>query len=423
MDVPRKGAAKARLIRRVIVGGIVLALAAVGSLGLSRLKPAAPAVDRSALMIDQVKRGPMLREVRGLGTLVPQEIIWLSALTDGQVQQILARPGADVAPETVVMILRNPEVELAALNAEWQVKTAKAQYEDLRARLQNLQLDQEATSARVASEFATATLNSEVEHKLGQEGLTSEVKIKTTKAIADELANRAKVEERKIGSIAESIRAQLEVQKVQIDKLTAEYGLRKRQVDDLRVRAGIHGVLQQLGVNPATPIEVGQRVTAGTILAKLAQPTKLKAELKIAETQAKDIRLGLVAQVDTRNGIVKGSVSRIDPAVQNGTVTVDVRLEGDLPAGAVPDLSVDGTIEIERLTNVLYVGRPVSAQPHSTTTLFKLDATGEEAQRASVKLGRTSVNSVEVISGLMAGDRVILSDMSAQDATDRIRLR
>ena len=422
MDVPRKGAARSRMIRRIIVAGVILCAIPLITWGLSRLKPAAPPVERATVWVDTVKRGPMLRQVRGLGTLVPEEVLWIPALTDGRIENILVRPGAEVQPNTVLIVMSNPQLELEALNAEWQVKTAEATYTDLAARLQNQKLDQQAAAARVASEYATAKLNAEVEHKLGEQGLTSDVKVKTTKAIADELLNRSDIERQKIESTVQSIEAQLAAQRVQIEKLKAEYGLKKQQVDQLRVRAGAHGVLQQLGATATTPVEVGQRLPAGTVLAKIAQPSRLKAELKIAETQAKDILLNQIAQIDTRNGVVQGRVSRIDPAVQNGTVTVDVRLEGELPTGARPDLSVDGTVELERLDDVVYVGRPVFGQPHSTITLFRLEPDNKEAVRVQVKLGRSSVNTIEVADGLKVGDQVILSDMSAQDAHNRIRL-
>jgi HlyD family secretion protein len=410
------------MIRRiVIIATIVLAIPLI-TWGLAQLKPAAPPVERGTVWIDSVKRGPMLRQVRGLGTLVPEEVLWIPALTDGRVEKILVRPGAEVQPGTVLIVLSNPQLELEALNAEWQVKSAEANYQDLAARLENQKLDQQAAAARVSAEYANAKLTADVEHKLGEQGLTSDVKVKTTKALADELAHRSDIESQKIKSTVQSVEAQLAAQRVQIEKLRAEYNLKRQQVNQLQVRAGAHGVLQQLGATAITPVEVGQRLPAGTILAKIAQPSKLKAELKVAETQAKDILIGQLAQIDTRNGEVQGRVSRIDPAVQNGTVTVDVRLDGDLPPGARPDLSVDGTIELERLDDVVYVGRPVFGQPNSVITLFRLDPDGKEANRVQVKLGRTSVNTIEIVDGLRVGDQVILSDMSAQDAHNRIRI-
>jgi HlyD family secretion protein len=319
--------------------------------------------------------------------------------------------------------LTNPQLELDAVDAEWQVKAAEATYTDLRVKLEQGKLQQEATTAQVQTDYVKAKLEADLEERLGKDGLTSELKMKQTRATADELANRFKIETKRYDISGESIEAQLAAQKVQIEKLRAAWKLKKQQVDQLTVRAGTTGVLQQLGATPTTPIEEGQRVPAGTILAKIAQPWKLKAELKIPETQAKDILAGQLASIDTRNGVIDGRVSRIDPAVQNGTVTVDVHLDGQLPAGARPDLSVDGTVELERLNDVLYVGRPVSGQPNSTITLFRLDPNSHEALRVPVKLGRASVNTIEVVDGLKVGDQVILSDMTTWDSHNRIELR
>ncbi|MEJ7604687.1 MAG: efflux RND transporter periplasmic adaptor subunit [Bryobacteraceae bacterium] len=360
MDVPRKGASRNRIIRRSVIGVILLGLIPVITVGLGKLKPAAPTVERATVWPDTVKRGPMLRQVRGLGTLVPEEVLWIPAQTEGRVERIIVRPGAQVRPDTVLLILSNAELELAASDFEWQVKAAEANYTDLRVKLQSQKLEAQSIAARAQSEFVQAKLKADLEAKLGEQGLTSELNLKTTRAIADELSNRSSIEKQKVEMSGESIAAQLAAQRVQIEKLKATYLLRRKQVDQLHVRAGAGGVLQQL------PVEVGQRLAAGTVLAKVAQPSKLKAELKIAETQAKDVTIGQICQIDTRNGIISGRVSRIDPAVLNGTVTVDVKLEGSLPQGARPDLSVDGTIELERLSDVLYVGRPArpAAQHH-----------------------------------------------------------
>jgi HlyD family secretion protein len=417
MDVPRKNASRNRMIRRAVIGGVTLCVIAFVTLGVSRLKPAAPTVEGSTVWPDVVKRGSMLRQVRGLGTLVPEEILFIAAQTDGRVDRIAVRPGAVVTPDTILLQLSNPELELAANDAEWQVKAAEASFTDLRVRLESQKLEQQSVAARVHSDYVQAKLKADLEQKLGDAGLTSEINLKTTKAIADELGNRSSIEKKKVDISGESIEAQLAAQRVQIEKLRAAWQLKKAQVSQLYVRAGAAGVLQQL------PVEVGQRLTPGTVLAKIAQPSKLKAELKIPETQAKDILLGQTVQIDTRNGVIPGKVSRIDPAVLNGTVTVDVRLEGDLPSGARPDLSVDGSVEIERLSDVLYVGRPVLGQPNSTITLFRVEADGKEAVRVPVKLGRTSVSTIEIVEGLKIGDRVILSDMSAMDGHNRIRLQ
>jgi HlyD family secretion protein len=420
MDVPRKGAARARLIRRIIFGVIVACAIPLITWGLTRLKPAAQPVERATVWIDMVKRGPMLRQVRGLGTLVPEEVLWIPAITEGRVERILVRPGAQVKPETVILELSNPQLQLDAVDLEWQVKAAEATYTDLKVKLESQKLDQSAKTAQVQSEFVQAKLKADRNEKLLQEGLTSDIEYRLSKGTADELNNRYRIEQKRLEISDESIEAQLAAQRVQIEKLRAAYKLKLDRVDKLRVRAGTVGVLQQLG--QTTPIEVGQSVLPGAILAKVAQPWKLKAELKIAETQAKDILIGQVAQIDTRNGVVNGRVVRIDPAVVNGTVTVDVKLEGELPQGARPDLSVDGTVELERLSEVVYVGRPVFGQPNSLVGLFKLESDGRHASQTTVRLGRSSVNTIEIVEGLNVGDQVILSDMSAWDAHKRIRL-
>jgi HlyD family secretion protein len=416
MDVPRKDASRKRLIRRTALGTALLGILGFAVFGVGKLQPAAPPVERGTAWIDTVKRGPMVRQVRGLGTLVPEEVLWIPAQTDGRVEKILVRPGAQVNADTVILILNNPQLNLEATDYEWQVKQAEANLTDLRVRLASQKLEQVSLAAKVRSDYVQAKLKADLEGKLGEAGLTSAINLQTTRAVADELAGRSDIEKQKVEISDESYTAQLASQSVQIEKLRATYKLKKAQVDQMNVRAGAACVLQQL------PVEVGQRLVAGTVLAKIAQPSKLKAELKIAETQAKDILIGQPVEIDTRNGVVAGKVSRIDPAVVNGTVTVDVRLEGQLPQGARPDLSVDGTVELERLNEVVYVGRPVFGQPNSTVGLFRLDPDGKEARRVQVKLGRTSVNTIEILEGVQVGDQLILSDMSAQDAHDRIRL-
>lgn len=420
MDVPRKGAARARLIRRIVLGVVVACAIPLITWGLTKLKPAAQPVERATVWIDTVKRGPMLRQVRGMGTLVPEEVLWIPAVTEGRVEKILVRPGSQVKPDTVLVELSNPELQLAAVDFEWQVKAAEATYTDLKVKLESQKLDQRAKAAQVQSEFVQAKLKADRNEKLLNEGLTSDLEYRLSKGTADELGNRYQIEQKRLDISDESIEAQLAAQRVQIEKLRAAYKLKLEQVDQLKVRAGTVGTLTQLGLEKQ--IEVGQRVQPGAVLAKVTQPWKLKAELKVAETQAKDILLNQVAQVDTRNGIVNGRVVRIDPAVVNGTVTVDVKLEGELPNGARPDLSVDGTIELERLPDVVYVGRPVFGQPNSAVGLFKLEADGQHASRTTVRLGRSSVNTIEIVDGLKVGDQVILSDMAAWDAHQRIRL-
>lgn len=418
MDVPRKSAAKKRLIRRIAFGLAVLAVIPTVTLLLGRLKPAAPVVERSTVWVDTVKRGPMLREVRGLGTLVTDETLLIPATTDGRVERILVKPGTAVTPDTVILELSNPELQTALVDAEFQLKASEAAYTDLRVQLESKGLDQKAAAAQVNADFHEARLKAERDNALAKEGLVADIDAKISTVKAEELKTRSEIEARRLSIADESVKAQLAAQQVKMEQMRAQHRLKLEQVSALKVRAGASGILQQL----PTPVEVGQKVAAGTALAKVAQPLKLKAELKIAETQAKDVQIGQSASIDTRNGVIPGRVSRIDPAVLNGTVTVYVMLEGALPQGARPDLSVDGTIVLEQLADIVYVGRPVSGQPDSTITLFKLGPDGKGADRVQVKLGRSSVNTIEVREGLTVGDRVILSDMSAWDAQDRIRL-
>jgi HlyD family secretion protein len=418
MDIPRKSAGRRRLIKRIALAAAVLIAVPLITLGLSRLKPAAPTVERSTVWIDAVKRGPMNRDVRGLGTLVPEETLLIPANTDGRVERIIIRPGTAVKPDSVILVLNNPELQTAALNAEYALKAAEADYTNLRVTLEKQGLDQQSTAAQVSADFHAARLKADRDGQLAKEGLMPSVDAQISSVNAKELGTRYDIEQKRMTINVDAVNAQLAAQKVKIDQMRAEHRLKLQQVDQLKVRAGTEGILQAL----PTPVEVGQKVAAGTALAKVAQPWKLKAELKIAETQAKDIAMGQPATVDTRNGVVNGRVARIDPAVLNGTVTVDVKLEGALPQGARPDLSVDGTIQLEHLDDVVFVGRPVIGQPESTITLFKLEPDGKHAARVQVKLGRTAVNTIEIRDGLRVGDQVILSDMSAWDNYDRIRL-
>jgi HlyD family secretion protein len=425
MDVPRgKEVARRRVIRRVMWGVAVAIAIPLITLGLSRLKPAAPEVELATLWPDTVKRGPMVREVRGLGKLTVEEYIWIPAQFEGRIEKINFQPGDKMRANDILMVLSNPQMVLDANDLEWQVKQAEANYTNLKVTLQSSQLQQRATTEQVKSDMVQAQLTAERDVELTKAGLKSELETKLSVAKADELKGRYALSQQQLDISGSSIQAQLDAQKVQIEKLQAAWGLKKEQVDQLTIRAGVTGVLQQLGAGaPAPPLEVGQRVSPGTILARVEQPSRLKAELLIPETQAKDVAMGQVASIDTRNGIIPGRVIRKDPAVVNGTVTVDVKLEGALPEGAVPDLSVDGTITIEKLSDVVYVGRPVIGQAGAKITLFKIDADGKEASRVPVSLGRSSVNTIEIVDGLKVGDRVILSDMSAWDAHNRIRLR
>jgi HlyD family secretion protein len=416
MDIPRESAIRARRIRRLIYLAVGLLVIGSVTFGLSRLKPAAPSVDKATVWVDTVKRGPMLLQVRGLGSLVPEEILWIPAVTDGRVARRFILPGTPVKADTLIFELSNPELEQAALDAEWQLKAGQEQYKSLKAQLDSQLLDQKAAAVTVQSEYTEAKLNADRDVELARRGLGSELNAKVTRARAEALATRSDIEKQRITVTAASVKAQLDAQQAHVEQLRALYGLKKIQLDSLRVRAGADGMLQELEV------EVGQRVSAGAPLAKVTQPTKLKAQLKIPETQAKDMQIGQSASIDTRNGMIAGHVMRVDPAVQNGTVTVDVILDGPLPKGARPDLSVEGTIELENLADVIYVGRPAFGQPNSTVGIFRLDEEGKVANRVQVKLGRASVNAVEILGGLQPGDKVVLSDMSAWDAFNRIRL-
>jgi HlyD family secretion protein len=416
MDIQREGVARKKKIRRAIYASVGLASILLITLALSRLEPAAPSVKRATVWMDVVKRGSMLRQVRGPGTLVPVEIRWIAARTNGRVERVLTLPGVIVEADTVLIEMSNPELEQSALDAEYQLRAAEASYEDLRVRLESQLLNQRATAASVQAEFSQAKLQAEADQDLHNQGLIGDLTLKLSQVRADELATRHELEQERLEIASDSVEAQLSAERARVAQVRALYLLRKNQVDALKVRAGINGVLQQM------PMEVGQEVTPGTTLAKVAQPEKLKAELRIAETQAKDIEVGQKASIDTRNGVIEGEVMRVDPAVLEGTVTVDVALIGELPKGARPDLSVDGTIEIERLENVLYVGRPAYGQANSTIGLFKLLEDGETAVRVQVRLGKSSVNTIELREGLFEGDQVILSDTSAWDAYDRIRL-
>lgn len=417
VDILREDLAQKRRKKRLIIAAASAAGVLLITLGLSRLKPAAPTVEKSTVWMDTVKRGPMLRQVRGPGTLVPQEIRFISAATEGRVERLVILPGAPVKPDSILIEMSNPELEQEALDAESQVLGARAELANVRAHSQRDVMDQQAAAATVRSDFHQAQLLAEANEGLYKEGLIAGLTVKLSRVRAEELATRNAIEEKRVATVADAAKAQIAVQEAKVDQLEALAALKHSQKDALHVRAGIPGVLQEL------PVQVGQQVAPGSTLAKVAEPTKLKAQLKIAETQAKDITIGQPASIDTRNGVVGGRVVRIDPAVLNGTVTVDVALEGALPQGARPDLSVDGVIELDRLKDVLYVGRPAFGQEKSLVGLFRVGEDGDEAVRVQVRLGKSSVNTVEILEGLKAGDKVILSDMSAWDAHDRVRLK
>jgi HlyD family secretion protein len=416
MDVPRTGVAARKRKRRIMT----LAAAGLGlllvSIALSRLKPAVPTVDRSTVWIDTVKRGPMVRQVRGLGTLVPEDIRWIPANTEGRVEKINIWPGTHVEPDSVILELTSPELEQSAHEAESKAKAAEAELTTLRATLQRELLDQESKSAAAHSAYEQAKMERQTNDQLAKNGLVAELVYKTSKLKEEECAKSDEIEAKRLAFARDSIEPQLAAKQAELDQANQLAKLKLDQVEALHVKAGMSGVLQQL------PVQIGQRLKVGDNLARVADPTKLKAQVKIAETQAKDIQIGQKAEIDTRNGIVNGHVIRVDPAVEQGTVTVDVAIDGELPKGARPDLSIDGTIELERLNDVIYVGRPAFGQENNTVGIFKLRNGSNEATRTPVKLGKSSVNTIQILSGLEPGDQVILSDTSAWDSHDRIRL-
>lgn len=417
MDIARPELKTAKRNRRYLYAGVGLLLA-IGTTGaVTRLKPAGPVVERSAIWTDVVKRSSMLRAVRGLGRLEPETILVIPALTDARVERRNLLPGTPVQADSVILELSDPQLQQETLDAEYQLKGALAAYERTKAQLQNQLMDKRTQAAQVSSQYQAAQLAVEANQKLAANGLAADLVLKQSLVQAEGLSKQNELAERQVDTFANSIDAQLAVQQADVDQKRAFYALKKSQLDGLRVRAGIAGVLQELTV------DVGQSVTAGTPLARVAQPAQLKAELKIPETQARDVQIGQKASIDTHNGLIAGQVMRIDPAVVNGTRTVDVKLGGALPRGAVPDLSVEGTIEIERLDNVLVLGRPVHGEANSNVGLFKIVDGGKEAMRVPVDVGRVSVDTVEIRGGLQSGDQVILSDMSAWDNFDRVQLK
>lgn len=418
MDIARPEFKQQKRRRQIIWGMAGLVCLGGVTVGVSRLKPAAPEVERSTVWTDTVKRGPMLRQVRGLGSLIPSQEFTrqIPAETEATVVRILKLPGSQVKADTVLLEMSNSQVEQAAVDAKLQLKAAEAEYQSLRVTLQSNLMNQKAGAATVSSDYTQAKLQADTDKALYDLGVISGIAYKNSKSKADELTTRNNIEGERLDINQKAIESQLAQQQAKVEQMRVLAELKQKQLDALRVRAGIEGVLVDL------PLQVGQHVTPGTMLAKVVQPDHLIAELKVAETQARDVQIGQPAVVDTHNGTVSGEVMRVDPAVQNGTVTVDAKLTGELPKGARPDLSVDGTIDLERLDNVLYVGRPAFGQENSTITLFKLDLDGKGGGRVPVKVGRASVNSIQVIEGLHEGDTVILSDMSRYDNTDRIRL-
>ncbi|MGA3016992.1 MAG: HlyD family efflux transporter periplasmic adaptor subunit [Bryobacteraceae bacterium] len=427
MDIQRKGTRKRKIIKLtvaiVLVGGVLIA----GFVFASKLKPAAPGVELSTLWPDTVKRGPMIREVHGLGTLVPEDTMLITATTDARVERILIQPGTPVKADSVVMILSSPELQTSLLDAEFALKAAQADYKNLEVTLHKTLLDLRSTAAQTSADYNTAKLESDRDTALAKENLLANTDARISQVKAEQLGAKFEIDKERLQINDAAEQAQLEAQKVKIDQLQGEYELKKQQADQLKVRAGFEGMLQSVPP-PLTPVEEGQKVAAGTPLGKVAQPSHLKAELKIAETQIKDVAPGQLAVIDTRlsgggsNGLIEGHVSRIEQSIVNGTVTVDVALKGALPPGSRPDLSVDGTIQLQKLDDVVYVGKPVYGQENAAVTLFKIEPDGKYANKVKVTFGVQSVNFIEVKEGLRVGDRVILSDMSQYDQYDRIKL-
>lgn len=418
MDKPRDPASlRKQKIRRIgLIAAGIAALAAV-SVAVAMIDPAAYAVERESVWTESVERGTFVRQVRGPGTLVPEIVRFISAASAGRVDEILVEPGTRVDAGTVLLELSDPEVEQAALDAELQLREAEAAQTDLEARLASQLLDQEALAFAAESNWEAAKLQVDADAELNAEGLIPDITLKRSRLQESQLAKRRDIDRERLVKTRQQADAQLASERARVEQLRTLFELRRRQLDELKVRAGIDGVLQ------AMDLEIGQRVVPGEILARIAQPLPLKAELRIPETQAKDVQVGQLAVIDTRNGVAPGTVTRIDPAVQEGYVLVDVRPTGELPRGARPDLSVDGTIEIEKIEDVLYVGRPAYGQEQSTIQLFKLIEGGDKAVRTDVQIGRTSVNTVEIVSGLAEGDEVILSDPSDWDGHEIIELR
>jgi len=414
MDIPRQKRPKRR--RYIFVGAGIAAIALI-TLALSRLEPAAPRVDRALIFTDTVRRGPMVRQVRGHGNLVPENVRWISALTPGRVERIHVRPGVEVDESTVILELSNPDVNIQVLQAEQSLTAAEAQLVSLRTNLETQRLTQEAAVATVEREYQEALRQVRTHEELAKEGLVSEIDLQNARDRAAELEVRLEVERKRLDLLANSIEDQLAVQREQVERLRAIAEFQRRQVESMKIRAGTAGVLQEMD------LEVGQWVMSGTTIARVAEPGRLKAILRIPETLVRDVAVGQPALIDTRNGVIEGRVMRIDPAVQSGSVAVEVALEGELPRGARTDLSVDGTIEVERLDDVLYVGRPAYGQAESTVGLFRLTDDRTHAVRVPVRLGRASVNTIEVRDGLQEGDIVILSDMSTWDSHDRVRVK
>ena len=417
MDLLRTGVAEKKRRNRWLIGGAAVVAVVLLTAAVASLEPAAPGVERDTVWIGTVERGTLLRQVRGHGTLVPEELRWVQAQTTGRVDQVFVDPGQRVTADDVILELINPEIESAAVDAENALRRGEAELESLRMTLLSNELDQQARIAEVDADSIRATLQVEANRELSEKGLISSILLRSAEAVADAMATRREIEGQRLEMTAQANQALLEAKRAELEQQRALNRLRAEQLEALAVRAGIDGVVQ------VVPVEIGQQVMAGTMLARVADPTRLEAELRVPATRARDVLPGQSVAVDTRNGVVAGTVTRVDPSVLEGTVMVEVRLDGEIPNGARPDMAVDGTIEIERLANVLYVGRPVQSQENATMGLYRLEADGHHASRVQVELGRSSVETIEIINGLGEGDQVILSDTSRWDDHDRIRLR
>jgi HlyD family secretion protein len=416
VDIARPSQARKKRIRRILYVSVAIIVVAGISLGVSRLRPAAPSVDRAVVWIDTVKRGDFTRQVRGSGVLTPEDIRWIPAVTKGRVDDIVLRPGAQVKPDSVILILDDPDVKQAVKDAELAYQASKAAYDNKKADLQSALLSQEAGVKSIEAQFNQADYDNQANEALFKEGLVAELTVKKSRSAASDLKNRLVSEQNRLKIAQDGMAQQIAPEEADVNQKKAAWDLRQRELENLKVKAGMTGTLTVVAV------ERGAQVTPGTNLARVADPTKLKAELRIAETQTKDIKIGQYAEVDTRNGVVKGHVIRMDPSSTGGTVGVDVGMDEPLPPGSRPDLSVDGTIQLEKLVNVLYVGRPAFGQENSTVTIFKVGANGE-ANAIKVKLGVASVSTIQVLDGLQPGDQVILSDMSQYDAFERVQLK
>jgi RND family efflux transporter MFP subunit len=419
MDIARPEFKAQKRKRQIAMSVVAVVVIAAATMAVYRLRPAAPSVERGTVWTDSVKRGPMLRQVRGVGSLVPSQesVLQIPAETEATVVRIHMLPGSLVKADSILLEMTNPQVLQASIDADLQLKAAEAEYQSQRMTLESNLMNQKAGAATVGADYAQAQRQAETDKALYDLGVISGLAYKASKGKSDELTTRNGLEGQRLTSTQKAIDSQLAEQEAKVEQMRVLAGLKKKQLNALKVRAGIDGVLVEL------PLHVGEHVSPGAMLAKVVQPNHLMAELKVAETQARDVQIGEPASVDTHNGVISGEVMRVDPAVQNGTVTVDVKLTGEPPKGARPDLSVDGTVDLERLDNVLYVGRPAFGQENSTISLFKLGPDGHEAVRVPVKVGRASVNSIQIVDGLHEGDTVVLSDMSRWDNTDRIRLQ